>query len=252
VSSLLKECTLVVPCHNEAERLDVHAYLDVARGDGPRFLFVDDGSKDATAEVLAELHRQRPDRIEVLRLEKNQGKAEAVRRGMLLAIERGARLVGFWDADLATPLDALAPMVDILDADERVDIVLGSRVRLLGRAVERRWQRHVAGRLFATLASWTLSVPVYDTQCGSKLFRVNDRTEATLTDPFHSRWVFDVEILARYAAKLGFSADALGGRIVELPLERWNDVDGSKVRPKDFVTAAADLGWIAWEYRIRR
>ncbi|RLB51940.1 MAG: glycosyltransferase family 2 protein [Deltaproteobacteria bacterium] len=249
---MLKECILVVPCHNEAERLDADAYLQAAGDGGPRFLFVDDGSTDATAEVLVALQRRNPGRIEVLRLEKNQGKAEAVRRGMLLAIERGARLVGFWDADLATPLEALGPMVDILDADERVDIVLGSRVRLLGRAVERRWQRHVAGRLFATLASWTLSVPVYDTQCGAKLFRVNERTEATLAEPFHSRWVFDVEILARYARELGFSAADLGGRIVELPLERWHDVDGSKVRPQDFVTAATDLGWIAWAYRLRK
>lgn len=249
---MLTECTLVVPCHNEAERLDVDAYLACASDDGPRFLFVDDGSKDDTFAVLEGMRRQRPGQVQVLRLEQNQGKAEAVRRGMILAIEGGARLVGFWDADLATPLEALAPMTEILEADDRVDIVLGSRVRLLGRAVERRWQRHVAGRLFATLASWTLSVPVYDTQCGAKLFRVNSRTEATLVEPFHSRWVFDVEILARYVAELGFSAEDLGGRIVELPLERWHDVDGSKVRPRDFVTAAADLGWIAWAYRLRK
>jgi len=249
---MLTQCTLVVPCHNEAERLDVEAYLEHAVDAGPNFLFVDDGSTDQTHAVLEEMQRRRPDKVQVLRLEKNQGKAEAVRQGMVLAIEGGARLVGFWDADLATPLEALAQMAEVLDADERVDIVLGSRVRLLGRAVERRWQRHVAGRLFATLASWTLSIPVYDTQCGAKLFRVNARTKAILVEPFHSRWVFDVEILARYAAELGFSTEDLGGRIVELPLESWKDVDGSKVRPRDFVTAAADLGWIAWAYRLRK
>jgi dolichyl-phosphate beta-glucosyltransferase len=247
---MLKQCTLVVPCHNEAARLDVQAFLDGKSG--LRFLFVDDGSTDRTPEVLAELQRRSPETIEVLTLPHNRGKAEAVRSGMLLAIERGASLVGFWDADLATPPDAVEPRVDILSANDRVDIVIGSRVMLLGRAIERRWQRHMAGRAFATLASWTLSLPVYDTQCGAKLFRVNDRTKATLVEPFHSRWVFDVEILARYAAGFEFSVEQLGGRVVEVPLERWKDVEGSKVRPKDFVTAAADLGWIAWLYRVRR
>src|SRR5512133_574565 len=94
---------LVVPCYNEARRLPGERFLEFARAH-VRLLFVDDGSRDETAAVHAELVKAAPGAIAALRLERNQGKAEAVRQGVLAALASSPRLVGFWDADLATPL----------------------------------------------------------------------------------------------------------------------------------------------------
>ena len=235
---------IVVPCYNEAERFDAEAFARaVGELEDVSFMLVDDGSSDATLEVLETLAKRHPERVRVLALETNSGKAEAVRQGMLRAFESGAAMAGYWDADLATPLGAVRDFVAVLDASPTVDVVLGSRVAILGHEIDRRRARHYAGRVFATFASMTLGLPVYDTQCGAKLFRCNDATAALFVDPFGSRWVFDVELLARYLAGGG---EPQGIR--ELPLRRWTDVEGSKVRPADFFGALIELSRIRRRY----
>lgn len=242
---------VVVPCYNEERRFrrgEFPAYL--ADHPGTRFLLVDDGSTDGTLAVLEATAADSPDRIGVLALRPNGGKAEAVRRGMLRALEDTPRYVGFWDADLATPLDAIAPFVELLDSRPEVAMVFGARVKLLGRRVERSAVRHYLGRVFATAASLTLGIPIYDTQCGAKLFRASEDLAACLADPFVARWVFDVELIARALARARARADGgLDSLIVEFPLLEWHDVKGSKVKPIDFLKAGYELARIAARYR---
>jgi dolichyl-phosphate beta-glucosyltransferase len=239
---------LVVPCYNEAQRLDVptfEAFLKLPAG--PFLLFVDDGSTDETAQVLADLlTRSAGGRAGLLRLESNSGKAEAVRRGLVALLARtDLEYVGFWDADLATPLDEIPEFLGVLRRNPDVQWVLGARVQLLGRDIRRRAIRHYLGRVFATMVSLTLSLPVYDTQCGAKVFRVSDALRTIVARGFVSRWIFDVEMIARLMALPSISIDPRRG-IYELPLKRWVDVGGSKVRARDFVRASLDL------LRIRR
>jgi dolichyl-phosphate beta-glucosyltransferase len=154
---------LVVPCYNEEKRLDAGVLRGATLpGHDLELVLVDDGSRDGTRAVLESIARDRPG-THVLALEKNSGKAEAVRRGVLDALGREPDAVGFWDADLATPLSELPAFVDVLEEHPHVDIVIGSRVKLMGRVIERQTWRHYAGRLFATAASVALDLPVYDT-----------------------------------------------------------------------------------------
>ena len=249
-STVAPDVVVVVPCYNEADRLDSRAFRDYSLpGRTLQFCFVNDGSRDATLAVLQGLCRDEPGLGFVIDLPHNRGKAEAVRQGLLAALDTGADAVGFWDADLATPLSELERFCEVLDRSPDVDLVLGSRVRLLGRHIERSALRHYLGRVFATGASLTLGLPVYDTQCGAKLLRATAQARELLSRPFLTRWVFDVELLARVAAIARGSELPVERRIYELPLVSWMDVPGSKVRPWDFVRSGLELLRIRREYR---
>jgi hypothetical protein len=116
-------------------------------------------------------------------------------------------------------------------------VVLASRVRLLGREIERQAIRHYTGRVFATAASLLLQLPVYDTQCGAKCFKRTPALLAALTAPFTSRWAFDVELLLRLTTDGGLrEADLL-----EVPLQSWCDVGGSKLTTTAMARAAMDI-----------
>jgi glycosyltransferase involved in cell wall biosynthesis len=233
---------IVIPCYNEAARLNRGAVVEFARRNtDTRLLFVDDCSVDDTLNQLRAVEAEIGPQIGVLSLPENRGKAEAVRAGMLAALAEDPRYVGFWDADLSTPLEAISEFCRVLEEQPAVVLVLGSRVRLLGRAIRRTPLRHYVGRVFATAASLALRLPVYDTQCGAKLFRAS-AVNGLFNDPFLSRWAFDVEVMARLLQReQQLSIDERIAQFYELPLQRWDDVPGSKVRAMDFPRSILDL-----------
>ncbi len=242
---------IVVPCYNEAERLPASLLAEaVERHRWLELYLVDDGSRDGTAERLDRLASCHPRRIHVLRLDCNRGKGEAVRQGVLAACASGAEFIGYWDADLATPLDQIPPMRDVLQRLPRVDLVLGSRRPITGRSIRRRRLRRLLGRIFAGATSLVLRLPIYDTQCGAKLFRRTVELERVVAEPFASRWIFDVELLIRWRAMTGPDR-AFDETVYEFPLDRWQDVGGSKLRRRDFAVALRDLAHLAWHDRIR-
>jgi dolichyl-phosphate beta-glucosyltransferase len=210
---------VIVPCFNEASRLDFSRLTSLP--EGTVCLLVDDGSRDATLDLA---RRHASPSLHVLALPHNVGKAEAVRRGVLHArasgLLQGAEWVGYWDADMATPLSEIPHMLACAAlSGGRVDGVLGSRVRRLGSHIERSYLRHVLGRCFATLSSGLLRLAVYDSQCGAKLFRT-DLIDEAFGEPFISRWVFDLEILLRLQDRA----------LIECPLREWTDVPGGTLR----------------------
>lgn len=231
----------IVPCFNEAARLDRRAFVDLVRESGPASLIlVDDGSTDDTPAVLQMLADEAGTGSTLVRLPKNAGKAEAVRCGLRRALAGSAEIVAYVDADLATPAAELARLAALMRQSE-YEVLMGSRVQLLGRTIERSHLRHYAGRVFATAASLSLGLPVYDTQCGAKLFRRTPALAAALDNPFSSRWVFDVELIARLVRPPPGVAPVAVERICEEPLSTWTDVPGSKVGAVAALRAGIDL-----------
>jgi dolichyl-phosphate beta-glucosyltransferase len=239
-------CTVVVPCLDEEHRLAPGALEALASAADATVLGVDDGSTDGTAALLEKIAAQHPERHRALVLGTNRGKGEAVRLGLLDATAAGAEVVAYCDADFATPPDEVARLVDRVRDDDSVDAVLGSRVALLGADIRRSMVRHYTGRVFATAGSLVLGVPVYDTQCGAKAFRVTDRLRAALATPFASRWLFDVELIGRLLGPPPHMAE----RIVEVPLRTWHESGSSRVSTAAGVRSAFDL--VRIHRRLRR
>jgi dolichyl-phosphate beta-glucosyltransferase len=239
----------VVPCFNEAERLDQTSFVALVQASAPASLvLVDDGSSDDTLAILRTLGKRAGAGSEIVALPKNGGKAEAVRQGLRRALDGKAEIVGYIDADLATPPAELARLAALVRSGP-YDLLMGSRVQLLGRTIERSHLRHYLGRVFATAASLSLRLPVYDTQCGAKLFRRTPALAAALAQPFRSRWAFDVELIARLLhPSAGISPIAVEN-IREEPLLAWADVPGSKLKPAAALRSGIDLLRLGLRFR---
>ena len=246
----MPQTVIVVPCYNEARRLRKYQFeVFLAQEQDTLLLFVDDGSRDATATLLKELTEQFPGKAELLILEENKGKAAAVRAGILYAAEHfHPPLVGFFDADLSTPLPTIHEMTALFESRPGTSMVFGSRVKRLGSHIERNWLRHVFGRIFASLVSHTLQIPVYDSQCGAKIFRT-EVAEKIFSEPFLSRWIFDVEILGRYILLSGYQTTLK--TVCELPLSVWIDDGDTRIRPKDLMRMLPEL-FTLWRKYHRR
>lgn len=240
------QATIVIPCYNEANRLkksDFVSFLET--NDEVDFLFVNDGSSDATIELLQAFSAESP-RVHYLDLQTNGGKAEAVRQGMIYAEHHfESEYFGFWDADLATPLSEIQNFMKQIELGN-FDMVTGLRLLRLGAKVRRKRSRHLLGRVFATTASMLIDLPVYDTQCGAKLYR-RKIVPALFAQPFITKWLFDVELLFRY--KKAYGRAAAINLVYEYPVMAWADVEGSQLKLRDFIKAPYELYKINRKYK---
>jgi len=219
----MKTLALVVPCHNEAKRLDMGAFIRAAeKWPWISFCLVDDGSTDSTAEILAHLSNLSPS-FHAIYIPENVGKAEAVKRGVEhVCSYSGADCVGFWDADLAAPLCEIPSFMRAFEENASLKAAIGSRWPHLGADIRRSSMRGFASAVAKAVIRRALGVPVWDTQCGAKVFTCEVAREI-FRAPFRTRWLFDVELLARIGRK------SLRSDVREIPLEAWFDVPGSKV-----------------------
>jgi dolichyl-phosphate beta-glucosyltransferase len=241
--------TLVVPCYNEALRLQPKRILSfVDANPRVRLLMVNDGSTDETLIRLRALAANRPGRIAVHDLPQNRGKAEAVRAGLQRAIADGAELTGYWDADLATPLELVEDFLRIADRHDETEVIFGSRRTMLGHRVRRTAGRRAVSRLCAGLARLAIGLPVADTQCGAKILRTTPALAAAVAQPFTAAWLFDVELFARIA-RAGSRSEA-AHRFYELPLSEWAEVPGSKVTTRAILRSGLRMLRLIAELRM--
>ena len=245
---LQKNCVgVVIPCYNEEERLSSQEFKDFAHKNlGYHLCFVNDGSTDNTLNVLNDLRKGNEDHISVYDCEKNGGKAEAVRQGML-HLEQDSQLdyIGFLDADLSTDFRDFDDLVNTLEQSD-FQIVSGSRMSRMGADITKESARKVISMTINLIIRTILRMPFNDTQCGAK---VMDRqlVKSMFTKPFITKWLFDVEIFMRMRKQFG--AEKAKSLICEQPLKRWIHADGSKLSMKDSVKIVGQLAKIAISYK---
>jgi len=237
---------VVIPCYNEAERLlsgDFKKF--VHKNLGYHLCFVNDGSKDNTLEVLQELRKGNEDYISIYDCEKNGGKAEAVRLGMLhLAKQSQFDYIGFLDADLSTNFNDFQDLVATISTS-KYKIVSGSRMARMGADIAKESARAIISKTINLIIRKTLGMEINDTQCGAKIM-TKEIVEKTFQKKFLTRWLFDVEIFMRM--KKVYGSDEAKKLICEKPLNRWVHVDGSKLSFKDSFKIIGQIGQIAVHY----
>ena len=243
----VQNTVIVIPCYNEANRLDQAAFITfLEQTPDAEFLFVNDGSKDETLDVLCEMRDSAPDQITVINLSQNSGKAEAVRQGLIAASKMGATFIGYWDADLATPLDAISDFTRVLSKFPETQVVFGARRAMLGHRIERTLGRRLVSRVCATLARQAVRLPIGDTQCGAKLIRNTPLLRKVTSSAFTAGWLFDVELFTRLSMQMTDRRYAF----YEQPLAEWTEVPGSKVSATAIVKSGFRMLQLIAEARL--
>ena len=217
---------IIIPCYNESKRLTQSSFGDfLKRRTEVDLCFVNDGSTDTTLEVLTKLRDEFPEQVQLINLEFNGGKANAVRSGIHHFLKKNEHdRIAFLDADLSTPLESCWSLAKKINTTTQ--FVFGSRIKKIDNQIERRWYRFLVGRVIASFISKMLQLSVYDTQCGCKVFTFEVASIA-FKDPFLSEWLFDVEIF--YRLKNYYGAQQLQEFSEEIPLDSWVDKGDSKI-----------------------
>ncbi len=241
---------VVIPCYNEEQRLSSDDFTDfVDQHSGYHLCFVNDGSTDKTLDVLNELRKGREEYVSVYSCEKNGGKAEAVRLGMLhMAGHSDLDYIGFLDADLSTDMRDFDALVDTIESSQ-FKVVSGSRISRMGANITTESARKIISLTINLIIRKILGMEFKDTQCGAKIME-KEIIEVAFNRKFLTRWLFDVEIFMRM--KKHYGAEVARGLICEQPLKRWIHADGSKLSMKDSVKIVFQLGQIAWYYNTQR
>jgi dolichyl-phosphate beta-glucosyltransferase len=246
---MTRTTAIVIPCYNEENRLNINNFRTFLMFNPNYHLcFVNDGSTDNTATLLNNLRKGFEQQISVYHCTQNGGKAEAVRQGMMYVLENSDHeYIGFLDADLSTDFVSFDQLVQQLDQQPQVKLVVGSRVKRLGAEITRTLKRHLIGRTIATIIGIMLEMPIYDTQCGAKVFR-REIVKSLFQNSFNSKWLFDVELFFRLRNSVGI--EKATAWIYEHPLQRWVHVGDSKISVKDSIKIPLHLSKIALTYRF--
>jgi len=239
---------IVIPCYNEEARLKLDEFqLFLNNNRDYRLCFVNDGSKDKTLEKLLKFAEKQNGRVLVYDMPQNGGKAAAVRAGVQYLLKTTmVKTIGFVDADLATGFDDYKVLVNNLSTADH-EVIIGSRKISKDLDIDRSWFREIASNVVGKFINKIIGLDIKDTQCGAKVFSRRLAKEV-FNAPFQSKWLFDVEILIRF--KNFFGKNQAMSYIKEIPLSKWEEVEGSKITLRDSIQFPLQLAQIGIDYNI--
>lgn len=230
---LVMQVSVVIPVYNEEENLPelverVGAAL-AASGRSFELILVDDGSRDRSAAVLAELAASRP-WLMPLYLSRNYGQSTALQAGFDAA--QGEIIVTL-DGDLQNDPDDIPQLLDMLDARPDVDVISGWRRERQDRTVSRK----IPSRAANALISRVTGVKLHDYGCALKLYRAGVIRDLRLYGELH-----------RFIPAL---AAEVGAKVVEVPVRHHARTRGqSKYGLDRTVRVLLDLLWIRFLMRF--
>jgi len=230
---------IIIPCYNEFNRINKNSYINFLNENKHcKIVFAEDGSTDNTLSVLKEIQEASNGNVYIHALDNNKGKAAAIREAVLFSYENGLdfKKLAYIDADLSVSLEECLSISDAVTDD--IFFAFGSRILKIDSYIKRRKFRHYSGRFVATIISTILKVPIYDTQCGCKVFS-RELAEQIFQEKFISKWLFDVEIFFRIINL--YSTKELQNKSREIPLKSWIDSDDSKVKITYFFKMWLDI-----------
>ena len=221
--------SLIIPAHNESERLP--ASLEVVKHYISSLPFetevivVENNSSDATAEIVKEWMNTMP-QLRMISLPQ-PGKGNAIRTGMLAA--QGAyRFMA--DADFSMPVEEIGKFLP--QANQTASVAIASREAPGAKRIGEPFYRHFIGRVYNLLVRLLVLPGLQDTQCGYKCFSA-EAARAIFPLQRLEGWSFDVEVLT-IARQSGFE-------IAEVPIT-WTYQPGSRMHLiQDSLQMAKDL-----------
>ena len=234
-SSSNQELFMIVPCFNEEKRINLDYWNNLAGILNVNWIFVNDGSSDGTKDALNMITNST-----IIDLEKNVGKAEAIRKGITETYKKNSGesfRVGYLDADSAFGIEDISKVIQLVYLKgSSYDSYWGSRVALAGRNIKRNNLRHILSRILITIFGYKMGDLPYDPQAGFKVFKFNKKQMEIFEKKFETKWFVDLEILIRYQV-----LEKQTMKIWEEPVNTWKDVDGSNIRGFEFINVLKDL-----------
>jgi len=231
----------VIPCFNEEFRLNIPRIIEVVEICKSCIIFIDDGSQDATFEILDYICSIKPEII-VIRNAENLGKAESLKVGFDLAINSGFKYIGTYDADNSISPNDLLMAFNLIESNPSYKVTSGARLNLAGSNVKRNNFRKWMGRIVATIVSYSIRLTIYDPQSPCKVYR-SDVLSNIFKDFFlgggkiRTKWFFDAEILKM----LNKSSDFEEAWLKEFPILYWRDEIGSNISIRNWFYILLDI-----------
>jgi glycosyltransferase involved in cell wall biosynthesis len=221
---LSNKIVMVVPCFNEAKRLDLSYFNTLSEIKSTMWIFVDDGSTDGTSKMLENFSKK--ENIIHVTINDNVGKSNAVAYGMNYAAKNISNIgwLGFLDSDGAFATGDVESVIKMTSQIKEYDALYTSRVKMAGRNIKRNNVRHFIARIITSIFGLVWKDIPYDTQSGFKLYRYYDNFNLMFINPFKTRWFLDIELSIRFLHHKGKNI-----KVWEEPVSSWFDIPGSKI-----------------------
>ena len=230
----MQKIAIIIPCYNEGKRLSNEHIHYLVQNTSIAIYLANDGSTDNTSSIIMDMQNSYINRCFAINYDINQGKAQTIYKTVCHLIEtQDYDYIGYFDADFSTPPQEILRILNELSINQ-YDFIFGSRVKLLNSKINRKWYRHIIGRIIITIINFKLKLGIYDTQCGAKILR-KSIAKVAFSQPFYTSWLFDVEVFIR------LNNNNLLVKAKEFPLLEWKDVEGSKLGLKTAIKILKEL-----------